>query len=187
MRIGVYVGSFNPVHIVHERIMNFLIENDIVDKVLVIATGEYWDKNDLVPLEKRIEMLKLLESENILVDTTLNNYEYTYQILDKLKNDKDELYLIIGGDNLPKFHLWKEVDKILENKVIVVERDNVDYSMYVDKFVKKENFIFVDMNNLLDVSSTCIRGFLKEGNIESVKNYLRADVLTYILENDLYL
>lgn len=187
MRLGVYVGSFNPVHVVHERIMNYLVEKDFVDKVLVIPTEAYWDKNDLVDLDKRIDMLKLLENEHVEVSTTLNDLEYTYQILDVLKKRADELYLIIGGDNLPKFHLWKEVDKILDNKVIVVERDNVDYSSYVDKFLKKDNFIFVNMNNLLNVSSTFIRDSLKNRNIDAVKCYLNDEVLEYILKNNLYL
>ena len=187
MRLGVYVGSFNPVHVVHERIMNYLVEKDFVDKVLVIPTEEYWDKTGLLELDKRIDMLKLLENEHIEVSITLNDLEYTYQILDLLKDSGNELYLIIGGDNLPKFHLWKEVDKILDNKVIVVERDNVDYSSCVDKFLKKDNFIFVNMNNLLNVSSTFIRNNLKERNIDDVRCYLNDRVLEYILKNNLYL
>ena len=50
MKIGVYVGSFNPVHKGHIKIVNHLIKNKYVDKVLVIPTGNYWDKNDLLSI-----------------------------------------------------------------------------------------------------------------------------------------
>ena len=45
MRLGVYVGSFNPVHKGHIKIINYLL-NNVLDKVLVIPTGNYWDKNN---------------------------------------------------------------------------------------------------------------------------------------------
>ena len=44
-RIGVFVGSFDPVHKGHTHIINYLLENDYVDKVLVIPTGDYWTKS----------------------------------------------------------------------------------------------------------------------------------------------
>jgi len=64
MRVGVYVGSFNPPHNGHESIVNFLISHNYVDKVLVIPTGNYWDKQNIVSLEDRVNMLKYLESNN---------------------------------------------------------------------------------------------------------------------------
>lgn len=186
MRIGVYVGSFNPVHVVHKNIMDYLINNSFVDKIIVIATGDYWDKSVVVSLDDRINMLKFLESKYIIVDNNLNNYEYTYEILDKLKKDysMDEFYLIIGEDNLLKFHLWKNVNKILLNKVIVVKRDALNYEEVINNFVEKDNFIFVDMNNLVDVSSSIIREKIKKS--ESVSEYLDSSVLKYIVDNNLY-
>lgn len=186
MRIGVYVGSFNPVHVVHKNIMDYLINNSFVDKIIVIATGDYWDKSVAVSLDDRINMLKFLESKDIIVDNNLNNHEYTYEILDKLKKDysMDEFYLIIGEDNLLKFHLWKNVNKILLNKVIVVKRDALNYEEVINNFVEKDNFIFVDMNNLVDVSSSIIREKIKKG--ESVSEYLDSSVLKYIVDNNLY-
>ncbi len=53
MRIGVYVGSFNPIHRGHKYVMDYLLNNNIVDKVLIIPTGNYWDKNNLIDVEYR--------------------------------------------------------------------------------------------------------------------------------------
>lgn len=186
MKVGVYVGSFNPVHVVHKQIMNYLVDNKIVDKIIVIPTGNYWDKKNLIDLDKRIHMLKFFENDLIEVNTTLNDYEFTYQILDELKCYYEDLYLIIGEDILPKFHLWKNIDKILNNKVVVIRRDDLDYKDCLDKFVKKENFIFVDMDNSLEVSSSLIRNKIKTNDIFDLSKYLDKYVLEYILQNNLY-
>ena len=183
MKIGVYVGSFNPVHIGHKYIMDFLLEKGYVDKVIVIATQGYWDKNNLVDLEHRIHMLKFYESDRILVDDSLNNVEYTHQILNllKAKYPSDEFYLIIGADNVPKFHLWKNVDEILKNKVLVLKRDDIDVEKYVNEFPEKDNFIVVEDFEKVDISSTCIRN-----DLDSKKEYLDKEVYHYIKRNRLY-
>lgn len=124
MRIGVFVGSFNPPHDGHFKVAKHLIETDIVDKVFLLPTPNYWDKNNLINVEDRVNMLKFYEDKNIIVDSIHNNFPYTYQVLRSLKNDypNDQLYLIIGSDQLEKFHLWKNIDEILENKIIVLKR-----------------------------------------------------------------
>ena len=72
MKIGIYVGSFNPVHKGHIDVANKLIKNNYVDKIYIIPTLGYWNKNNLAPLNDRINMLKLVCSSNIIVDT-INN------------------------------------------------------------------------------------------------------------------
>ena len=57
MKIGIYVGSFNPPHKGHIKIVNHLI-NNYLDKVIIIPTGNYWDKLDLVSINDRINMIK---------------------------------------------------------------------------------------------------------------------------------
>lgn len=180
MRLGVYVGSFNPVHIGHIHVVNYLLENNYVDKVLLIPTPSYWDKNNLVNMEDRIRMLKIYENEKITVDTTHNNYPYTYQVLNALKKDyyNDELFLIIGSDNIEKFNLWEHVDEILLNKVIVVKRDNTDIEKYTKKF-NSNNFIIVNDFIPIDISSTEIRNNLTD-------KFLDKEIYNYIKNNNLY-
>ena len=99
MKLGVYIGSFNPVHNGHIEVVNYLLNNNIVDKVLIVPTGAYWDKNNLIDIKDRINMLRFFENERILIDDKHNDIPYTYLLMRKLKKEyDDELYLILGAD-----------------------------------------------------------------------------------------
>ena len=109
MKIGICVGSFNPPHKGHKKIIDFLINKKYLDKAIIIPTGNYWHKQSLISIKDRINMLKYYESDNIIVNTTYNDYPYTYQILRELSKtyNKDDLYLILGADNIVAFSKWK--------------------------------------------------------------------------------
>lgn len=182
MKIGVYVGSFNPVHIGHIHIVNYLIDNNYLDKVIIIPTKGYWDKDNLISLDHRINMLKYYENYNIIINNTLNNYDYTYKVLDKLKEEyiNDDLYLIMGADNIINFHKWKNIDSILKNKVIVLNRDDINIEEYIDKF-NKDKFIIINDFKPINISSTKIRN-----NYKKNREYLDKMVYNYIDEFNLY-
>ncbi len=178
MKLGLYVGSFNPVHNGHIKVINYLLNNNLVDKVIVLPTPNYWDKQDIINVKDRINMLKFFETDNIIIDSIHNNYPYTYQVIDSIKKDyDDELYLVIGSDNLEKLYLWKNIDKILENKIIVLKRGNDDIDKLLEKY-PKDRFIACNDFEFLDVSSTEIR----EGNTNNVDD----KVVQYIKRNNLY-
>ena len=67
MRIGVFVGSFNPVHKGHIKIANYLVDNNYVDKLLIVPTGSYWDKKN-IDVKYRIEMLERYETDRIIIE-----------------------------------------------------------------------------------------------------------------------
>jgi len=186
MKIGVYVGSFNPPHKGHIKIVNHLI-NNYLDKVIVIPTGNYWDKKDLVNINDRINMLKLYETENILIDDKNNNIEYTYQILDKLSNEykKDNLYLIIGADNIVNFDKWKNYEEILKYNLIILNRDNINITEYLERLNKKDKYVIVNDLPNIDISSTMIRNKIKN-NDNDLNEYLDKEVCEYIKEKKLY-
>jgi nicotinate-nucleotide adenylyltransferase len=178
MKLGLYVGSFNPVHNGHVKVINYLLDNDLVDKVIVLPTPNYWDKQDIIPVKHRINMLKFFERENVIIDDKNNEYPYTYQVIDSIKKEyNDEIYLVIGSDNLEKLHLWKNIDKILENRVIVLRRGDTPIDEYLKRF-DKTRFIIVDDFECLDVCSTDIRNGIYK-NIDD-------RVVEYIKRNNLY-
>ena len=178
MRIGVFVGSFNPVHEGHIKVANYLLEHDYVDKVFILPTPNYWDKQDLIPVRHRYRMLKFYETDKIIIDNKHNNYPYTYQVLRSLKKDyKDDLYLIIGADNIERFNEWRNYEEIQENKIIVLNRNNIDINKYLNKY-KKEQFIPITDFPFIDVSSTEIRN----GNYKNLK----PEVIDYIKKHNLY-
>lgn len=184
MKIGVYVGSFNPPHKGHIKIVNHLI-NNYLDKVIIIPTGNYWNKLDLVNIEDRINMLKFYESENIIIDNKNNNLEYTYQILNNLKYKKDELYLIIGADNIINFDKWKNYEEILTYNLIILNRDNINVLDYLEKLNKRDKYIIVNDLPNIDISSTMIRNKLNNKDY-NLSMYIDDCVLNYIKENKLY-
>jgi len=188
MKIGVYVGSFDPVHLGHKHIVDCLLENNYLDKLIIIPTGNYWHKNNLTPLNHRINMLRYYENNKIIINDKYNNLEYTYQILSELKKDYKEevLYLIIGADNLINFHLWKEIDNILDNKVLVLSRNNINNYEYINKFRQKDNFMIVDDFKEIDISSTFIREKIHNKEYNVLNNFIDKDILSYIIDNKIY-
>lgn len=178
MRIGLYVGSFNPVHNGHIKVINYLLDNNLVDKVLVLPTPNYWDKQDIIDVKHRINMLKFYERENVIIDDIHNGYPYTYQVIDSIKKDyDDELYLVIGSDNLEKLYLWKNIDQILQNKIIVLRRGDTPIDEYLEKY-DRSKFIIVDDFEFIDVCSTDIRN--------GIYNNIDDRVVEYINTNNLY-
>ena len=160
MKTGVYVGSFDPFHKGHENIVNHLISKNYVDKIIIIPTLNYWDKTINTSLNDRINMIKLIENDKIVVNTELNTYPYTYEILEKLRYKHDFLYLIIGADSLVNFNKWKEVNKILINNILIIPRNNIDVYKYINNFDKKDKFIVVDDWKNIEISSTIIKNKL---------------------------
>lgn len=178
MKLGLYVGSFNPVHNGHIKVINYLLDNNLVDKVMVLPTPNYWDKQDIIDVKHRVNMLKFFERENVIIDDKHNEYPYTYQVIDSIKEEyNDEIYLVIGSDNLEKLHLWKNIDKILENKIIVLRRGDTPIDEYLKRF-DETRFIIVDDFEYLDVCSTDIRN--------GIYNNIDDRVVEYIKGNNLY-
>ena len=181
MRIGVFVGSFNPVHNGHIQVVNYLIEHNIVDKVIIVPTLSYWDKNNLADINDRVNMLKFFETENIIIEPKYNVNYYTYQVMNAIESDypNDELMLIIGADNIVSFDKWMNYHDLLKRKVIVVNRDNIDISSYINRFEEKDNFVVVQDFDYIDTSSTNIKNDLNNSNLDP-------RVYNYILEHNLY-
>ena len=186
MKIGIYVGSFNPPHKGHIKIANHLI-NNYLDKIIIIPTCNYWNKNDLIDTKDRINMLKYYEKESIIIDDENNNIEYTYQILNILskKYNQDELYLVIGADNIISFDKWKNYEEILKYNLIILNRSNIDIIKYLNNLNKKDKYIIVNDLPNIDISSTMIRNKIKNKEDDLIK-YIDTDVYEYIKSKGLY-
>ena len=175
MKLGIYVGSFNPPHKGHIHVVNYLIENKLIDKVLIVPTGNYWDKQNLVDLNHRINMLKLYENDNIIIDVVNNDCQYTYQLMRKLKEiyQDMELYLIIGADNIISFNKWKNYEELLNYNIIIMNRNGVDIDSYIKNYPDGKFTIARDFVPI-DISSTDIRNNVDNENIdEEVKQYIK--------------
>lgn len=176
MKIGVFVGSFDPVHKGHTNIMNYLVDKKIVDKVLVIATGNYWDKQNITNLKVRLDMLDLIKNKNIIIDKKHNKLEYTYEILKSLneENFEDEFYLVIGADNANTLYKWKHFNEIIKYGIIVLGRNDIKITL------EAKNLIVID-KKFGNISSTKIRN-----NVDKWKKCLSNEVYYYIKNNNIY-
>lgn len=191
MKIGIYIGSFNPVHLDHEDIANNLLNEKVVDKVIVVPTSDkYHLKSNLVSFEDRYKMLELAfrNNKNIVIsDIEKDEYHYTYQNMAILKEKypNDELYLIIGADNLFELNTWRNYKDLLEgNSFIVFSRNNLNIEEYINNNFTNWKNKFIIKEPVGNLSSTIIRESIKNGN--NLDAYLSDLVKDYILEKHLY-
>lgn len=191
MKIGIFGGSFNPIHVMHEKMATTLIKNNYVDKVIFVPTGSKYEyKNNLIADKDRLNMIKLITDKYDYLD--YSSYElqdkviYTYQTLDyfREKYPKDEVYFICGSDNLSYIDKWMRGEYILSNyKIIVIKRCGDNINDLLLKYKDYKNNIIV--SNILEenVSSTEIRNNIKSGR--EIFN-LDKKVIDYININNLY-
>lgn len=180
MKLGIYIGSFNPPHNGHIDVVKYLLNNNVVDNILIVPTLSYWNKKDLIDIKDRINMLKIFENDNIHIYNVNNNFKYTYELMRRLSKEyiNDELYLIIGADNIINFNKWKNYKELLKYKIIVMNRNNIDIYKYIEKY-NSNNFIVLKDYPSINISSSVIRSNL-------TCNQLDKRVLDYIKKNNLY-
>ena len=178
MRLGIYMGSFDPPHKGHIHVVNYLLKNNYVDKVLIVPTLDYWDKK-LTNIYDRINMLKFYENDKILIDTKNNQYIYTCDLVKKVQKDypKATLSIIIGADNAITLDKWKNYEELLKYHIIVMNRNNIDVHDYLNKL--NGNFTIIDDYPYIDISSTNIRKSIS-------RKYLDSEVYDYIKIHNLY-
>ena len=186
MKIGIYGGSFNPVHNGHLNVAEWVLEKTDLDKIIWVPLYKPYHKDltDLIEPFHRYNMLKLalegMERYGIsTIEIDAQVISYTLDTLLKLKEvyPEDELYEIIGGDSAETFHLWKDYEKILANaKVLVYARKGHEVKIM-------ENMELIDAP-YMDISSTMIRDKLEEG--EDISNFVPKAVEEYIKVNNLY-
>ena len=93
--IGLFIGSFNPITKAHLEICNIVP----VDKVILVPVNN--PKKDLISIDKRIDMIKLIINDKINIDDICLNYnKFNYQVLDKLKEKYHNFKIIMGSDLL---------------------------------------------------------------------------------------
>ncbi|MGM9969379.1 MAG: nicotinate (nicotinamide) nucleotide adenylyltransferase [Anaeroplasma sp.] len=193
MKIGVYGGSFNPCHLMHKKLVLSLLENDFFDRIIVVPTGNYYKKSNLLKGEERIKMLELMFKDNprvIICDYEFkNNLICTYRSLDYLQNmyKGDKIYFILGSDNLKSFHTWKKYEYILNNyNLLVIKRKNIDITNELEKYKSYDGEILCVDLDLDSTSSSMIRDCFAKYDDEVAAKYLDESVYKYIIQKGFY-
>lgn len=186
---GLFFGSFNPVHIGHLAIANYIVEFTQMDELWFVVSPQNPLKSakGLAPAYHRLEMLRLALADYTRmkasdVEFSMPKPSYTIDTLTYLaeKYPERKFGLIMGSDNFVTFNKWKNYETILANyPVFVYPRKEVT--------ANAENFtgnITITQAPLIEVSSSFIRNAIKEGR--DVRFFLHDKVYEYITDCNLF-
>lgn len=191
MNIGLFFGTFNPIHIGHLTIANHMAEYSDLDQVWFVVTPQspFKVKNSMLDDHQRLEMVyratrdypKLRPSD---IEFGLPQPNYTINTLVYLQEKFPEHHfaLIMGEDNLKSFHKWKNYEVILENHDIYVYPRLSEGT--VDTQFDTHPKIHHIAAPIMELSSTFIRSSIKEG--KNVRPMLPEHVWDYLDEMNFY-
>jgi nicotinate-nucleotide adenylyltransferase len=192
MKIGLYFGTFNPIHIGHLIIANHIAEYSSLDQIWMVVTPHNPLKNKQTLLDdyQRLQMVFLATEDYPKIKPSdiefkLSQPNYTVNTLAHLKEKfpKNVFSLIMGEDNLMSLHKWKNYEFILENHDIYVYPR---ISSETDQNVAFKNHpkIHVIDAPIVEISSTFIRENIK--NNKNIRPLLPEKVWEFIDYNNLY-
>lgn len=197
MKLGIFGGTFNPIHKGHINLLQEINKKYKFDKILLIPTNKTPKKllDNLATNEQRLTMCQLAlknfpNAEASNIEFLLGGTSYTINTVKELKKQfpQYEFYLIVGSDMFLCFDKWKDYKNIFEIcNIITAARDYDQYQKLTEKkeeFAQYKNKIFVEQINIFPVSSTQIRKMIKNG--ENTQDLLDEKVKKYITENNIY-
>lgn len=192
MRIGLYGGTFDPIHTGHLIVIENAINYMNLDKVIILPSSNPPHKKHKkkTATNIRVEMVAeaIKDNDRIILSTyesTNQTVRYTHETIRYFKKyfPEDEIFYILGEDSFLTIDTWRNYEDILDENIIVFTRSNIDSASELVKkveIIKKDNPNIFLINNLnINISSTLIRGLVK--NKKSIK-YLVSDEVKYIIE-----
>ena len=185
MKIGLYFGTFNPIHVGHLIIANHLVEFSDLDKVWLVVTphNPHKQKNTLLNDYHRLELVRLatedypkLRPSNIEFNLPQPNYTVDTLVHLEEKYPKHEVSLIMGEDNLNSFHKWK-------NYEVILERYNIYVYPRITSDIEKNQLVNHPRVHkiaapIIEITSTFIRNGIKQK--KNIKPMLPEKVWEYI-------
>ena len=189
MKTGLYFGSFNPIHIGHMAIANFIIEFSDLEQLWFVVSPQnpLKEKKTLLKDYHRLEMVQLaVEDDDRFrasdIEFKLPTPSYTIDTLVYLeeKNPGHEFQLVMGADGLRTFHKWKHANLIVEKyHRLIYPRPGTD----MDAVSKLGNASVVNAP-LMEISSSFIRNAIKDG--KDIRHLVPARAYQYMREMHFY-
>ena len=190
-KIGIFGGSFNPIHVGHALIASYIVENSDIDTLWLMVSPQnpLKENSSLASDYHRLRMTELVSRriENVITSAfefDLPKPSYTIDTLNVLqaKFPDDEFYLVIGADNWCVFDRWKAGEEIItKHRVLIYPRRGYDI-IIPEKYSDRVSVVEAP---LIEVSSTQVRERLSQ--LKSVSFYVPEAVERYIIENNLYM
>ena len=188
-KIGLFFGSFNPVHNGHLMLANYIMEYTDLDSIWFVVSPQnpFKDKDSLLDDNHRLEMLKMAiqndeRFEVCDIEFDMPQPSYTIDTLNRLSelHPDTEFYLICGMDNLNKFNKWKNYQDILDNyHLLVYPRKNYDRG-------ELSNHKSVQIINApeIEISSTFIRKAMTEN--KDLRHFMPNESYKYMIDMGFY-
>jgi nicotinate-nucleotide adenylyltransferase len=189
MKIGLFFGSFNPVHIGHMAIANYFVEFTDIEQLWFIVSphNPLKDKKTLLDDDVRLELVNLaIENDPRFKATDIEfkmpQPSYTYDTLAHLeeKYPGNKFIIIMGSDGLRTFHQWKNFEEIVK-----------DYPRYIYPRISENGTDFTQHKNIkvveaprIEISSTFIREAI--ATLHDVRHFLPAKVYDTIQKAGYY-
>lgn len=190
-KIGLYFGTFNPIHVGHLIIANHMAENSDLDEIWMVVTPQnpFKKKSSLLDNYHRLQLVDLA-TENYpkikpsKIEFDLPQPNYTVHTLAHIsdKFPKHNFSLIMGEDNLKSFHKWKNYEVILEHHHIYVY-PRISEGKIETQFDNHPKIHKID-SPIIQISSTQIRNGIQEG--KNIQPMLSNSVWKYIDEMNFY-
>ena len=187
LKIGVFGGTFDPIHIGHIDLIKNIKEEFNLDKVYVIPAGNPYQKSKVTDFDTRFEMTKIATKSMPYVEVLdiekNDKNSYTYNTISKLKQIEDnDYFLICGSDCIFNIESFYNYEKLLKEFSFIViprneERQNINNK--INSLVYKDIFIsnYIGEN----ISSSMIRN-----DFNKYQNYLDKNVLDFIKNKNIY-
>lgn len=195
--IAIFGGSFNPPINSHIYLAKQIIDKcSKIEKLVFVPVSTKYQKQELIEDKHRYNMLEIIckkEEKLEVSDIELKSERqlYTIETLDffKQKYKENDIYFVMGTDNLKEIETWKEWERLLtEYKIIVLERenDNLESIIQNNKLLTKYKESLIKINGISKIflSSTMIRNKIKNG--EDTEEFIDKEVFEYIKQNKLY-
>jgi len=190
-KIGLYFGTFNPIHIGHLIIANHMVEFSDLDEVWFVVTphNPHKKKKTLLEDHHRLAMVRIavdeypkLQASNVEFNLPQPNYTVNTLAYLEEKYPKNNFCLIMGEDNLKSLHKWKNYEVILERYSIYVY-PRISEGKVETQFENHEKIKKVAAP-IIELSSTFIRQGIKDG--KNIRPMLSAEVWKYLDEMNFY-
>ena len=190
LKVGLYFGSYNPIHIGHLAIANYMVEFTDIDQLWFVVSPQnpFKKKENLLADYHRLELVtRAINNDNRFrasnIEFNLPKPSYTIDTLAYLKERHPDynFSILMGSDNLDNFHKWKNSEIILENYGIIVYPRPGFEPLKIPEH--KNNSIAIDAP-LMEISSSFIRNAIKEG--KDVRHFMPQKAWEYLDEMNFY-
>lgn len=189
-KVGIYSGSFNPIHHGHVMLANYLVEFSDLDELWFVVSPQnpLKEKAELLDDAKRLKMVQLAVGDDPRfhvsdIEMHLSRPSYTINTLSALSKQHPDcqFVFICGMDSLQNLNRWYQYQSILDNyELLVFPREGYDGGELID-----HPSVTVLKTPILEISSTFIRQCVKEGR--DVRHFMPEKAFQYLQENGFYL